>query len=353
MKVSELVAFRNYLEDMSVKTIQNEADSEILKIRHLILNQPKFDIGHEVEQKRNNIIQAFEEFDSYLDDLKQQVDQQIRKDEQELLQFSTDWFVEQSTLYKELTTVDKYHYDQYGVKVAGPDGNKMKQKMEYDSQVLHRASRPSVETLKFYKARLIRYSDWRFPGMIIHPGLSSFIADMVASDPLYLLDVSKELLRPAMKPFPDIYRQRLRTYAIDELSDSLVGRLPNNQFSVCLVYNFLNYRPLEVIKKYISELYQKLRPGGTLIMTFNDCDRKPGVLLAEQKCACYTPGKFIIQHAESVGFEVVLSWHDGGPDTWLEIQKPGEMTSLRGGQTIAKILPNPHHLQPPPRQIVT
>lgn len=353
MKVSELVAFRNYLEAMSVKTIQKNADSEILKIRHLILNQSQFDTRHEIEQKRYVVMQAFKEFDSYLNDLKQQVDQQIDQDEQELLQSSTNWFVEQSTRYKELATIDKYHHDQYGVKVAGPDANKMKQKMDYDTQILNRSAQPSVETLKFYKARVIRYSDWRFPGMIIHPGHAPFIKEMVASDPLYLLDISTELLRPAMKPFPDIYRQRLRTYVIDELSDSLVGRLPDNQFGVCLVYNFLNYRPLEVIKKYISELYQKLRPGGTLIMTFNDCDRKQGVLLAEQMCACYTPGKFVIQHAQSVGFEVVLSWHDGGPSTWLEIHKPGEMTSLRGGQTIAKILPNPHHLQPPPRQIVT
>jgi hypothetical protein len=240
-----------------------------------------------------------------------------------------------------MSTVDEYHYDQYGVKVSGPDENKQKQKTDLDNQILSRRAHPSEETLKFYKSRLLTYTDWRFPGMIIHPGYEPFIKDMVANDPLYLLDVSRELLQPAIEPFPAIYQRRLRTYIIDELSESFVGKVPDNQFGLCLVYNFLNFRPLEVVKTYILELYQKLRPGGTVIMTFNDCDRVPGVLLAEQGYACYTPGKLIIQHALSVGYEITLSWHDRGPSTWLEIRKPGALTSLRGGQTMAKIISKP------------
>ena len=45
--------------------------------------------------------------------------------------------------------------------------------------------------------------------------------------------------------------------------------------------------------------------------------------------------------AHHVGFEETFCYHDDGPNTWIEFRKPGESTSLRGGQTLAKILPKP------------
>jgi hypothetical protein len=55
---------------------------------------------------------------------------------------------------------------------------------------------------------------------------------------------------------------------------------------------------------------------------------------------CYTPKKLIVSHAESVGFECDFE-HDGAGDvSWLEFRKPGEITTLRGGQTLAKIVAN-------------
>jgi hypothetical protein len=84
-----------------------------------------------------------------------------------------------------------------------------------------------------------------------------------------------------------------------------------------------------------------MRPGGTLIMTYNNCDRAQGVGLVERGFMCYTPKKLIVAHAESVGFECEFE-HDGAGDvSWLEFRKPGEITSLRGGQTLAKIVANP------------
>jgi hypothetical protein len=47
----------------------------------------------------------------------------------------------------------------------------------------------------------------------------------------------------------------------------------------------------------------------------------------------------ILSFAESLGFELTFTFHDDGPWTWVEFQKPGEWNSLRGGQTLAKIVP--------------
>jgi hypothetical protein len=39
-----------------------------------------------------------------------------------------------------------------------------------------------------------------------------------------------------------------------------------------------------------------------------------------------------------IGFDRLYTWHNDGPSTFLEIRKPGELSSLRGGQTLAKII---------------
>jgi SAM-dependent methyltransferase len=197
-------------------------------------------------------------------------------------------------------------------------------------------------TVEYYCARLSRYNTWHYPAMIIRPGVESYINNMLACDPLYLVDLRHELLSPAVQQFNEVYQQRLRVYVVDERDDNhILHRLPDSQFGVILAYNYFNFRPFEVIKKWLSELLTKLKPGGVLLMTFNDCDNDKAVILVEQKYCCYTPGRLIMQLAQTLGFEVVFKWSDGGPSTWLELKKPGEFTSLRGGQALAKIISKP------------
>jgi hypothetical protein len=45
--------------------------------------------------------------------------------------------------------------------------------------------------------------------------------------------------------------------------------------------------------------------------------------------------------ARSIGYQLVFTWSDDGPSTWVEFQKPGTITSLRAGQALAKVLPKP------------
>jgi SAM-dependent methyltransferase len=175
--------------------------------------------------------------------------------------------------------------------------------------------------------------------MIIRPGTETYIQDLVASDPLYLVDESHDLLAPAMELFNEQYQNRLRPYTIDERnSESILSKLPNGQFGLCLAYNFFEFKPLEIVRKYMTEVYQKLKPGGTFIITFNDCSRDKAVMLAEQRYACYTPGGLIKELAANIGYVQKFSWDNDGPTTWLELKKPGTLTSLRGGQTLAKII---------------
>jgi hypothetical protein len=190
------------------------------------------------------------------------------------------------------------------------------------------------------RARVAKHTNWKHPAMCIHPMCESFVDDMVAGDPLYLIDESQTLLDPTRTRFGEIYQNRLRLYTIQESFDSpMLQALPDKQFGFCLVYNYLNYRPFELIKKYLEEIYAKLLPGGILAMTYNDCDLHSAIQMVEQNITCYTPGTLIRGWAQYLGYEETFVCQDLEPTVWLELKKPGTMTSLRGGQTMAQILP--------------
>ena len=206
--------------------------------------------------------------------------------------------------------------------------------------ILNRRPVLSEEQETMIRSRIIGFSQSRQAGMIIRPGLETFIRNMVMFDPLYLVDRSENMLFPSTLEFPELYQRRLRYYTIDEYDQSkpILERLPDKQFGLCLAYNFFNFKPIQVIERYLNELFVKLKPGGKLMMTFNDCDNEKAVRLAESYYACYTPGRMVKAIAQRIGYEIYFIWNDGGPSTWIELQKPGALTTLRGGQALARIV---------------
>lgn len=311
MKLSDLVNYRCQLDAMSSKSISQNSDHEIEKITYLVDNQniQMGEFAQQLQQKRQHIQASFESFEQDLQSLKLEIKQLIETSEK-------PWFQESYRLYEQ----EMIH--------------------ETDEYILNRRPEISEETEQFYRTRIVRYNSWKYPTMIIRPGRETYINELLASDPLYLVDQSYDLLTPAMSLFNEQYQSRLRPYTINErLDEQILHKFPDEQFGLVFAYNFFNFKPFEVIKKYFAEVYQKLRPGGVFALTFNDCDRDKGVMLVEQHFCCYTPGYLVKELARSLGFEIAFSWTDQGPTTWLELRKPGEFESLRGGQALAKIIP--------------
>ncbi len=211
-----------------------------------------------------------------------------------------------------------------------------------DQHILDR--RPALESSvqHYLRSRITLYSDWHHAAMVIRPGTGEWLPLMVGSDPLYLLDVRPGLLDPAIEQFPPEYQRRLRRYTLRETDNE--GRvfrdLPDGQFGFCLAMNFFHFKPFELIRLYLIDLYRKLRPGGVVALTFNDCDRWGAVELAERHFMCYTPGGMLMSLAQSLGFEIQQRYDIDHSNTWLEMRRPGELTSLRGGQSLAKIVAN-------------
>jgi SAM-dependent methyltransferase len=309
MKLSELVAYRNQLDALSSVPTLSTANLELDKVLHLVSTQPELmtSIAHDLDQHYANIQQAFVKFETDLNNLKSQLNQKIATAER-------PWFQESYTLYEG--------------------------ELIQSAESVLDLRKPNTLDNEPFQIRLSQYANWKYPALIIRPGLETFIENMVAYDPLYLVDLSHDYLAPAMNKFNEQYQNRLRPYVVSEdLGQDILAKIPNDQFGMCLVYNYFNFRPFEILKKYLAEIYQKLKPGGILAFTFNDCDRPSAVRLVENYYCCYTPGYLIQELAVSMGYEIVYSWNDPGPTTWMELQKPGKLTSLKGGQTLAKIVP--------------
>jgi len=309
MKLSSLIAYKNLLEEMIPLDTVPLAHDKLAPVLYTVQsNEVQFaNLTEQLETDYRLVLEKLDQFDQTAEKIKNQIDSLIDQNE-------SVYYENSSELYRQM--------------------------MQYDSNeyVLNRQQPLTVEIKELIIARLQRHGDWHHAGMIIRPGHEDWINLLVGCDPLYLVDTNKELLDPAVLRFNDQYQRRLRTYEADESStDAILKLLPQEQFAFCLVYNFFNFKPMEIVTRYLSELFYKLKPGGTVALTINDCDRAGAVKLAESGFKCYTPKSAVVEHCCSLGFELLTSFHIDAASTWLEFHRPGELTSLRGGQALAQV----------------
>lgn len=331
MKLSELVNYYNALCAWTARDPQREAMQEINKMVHAANDDALAQLAQEVSD-------SFDRFEAEYERMKRDVKDKITRQELPYLQ-------ESYRVYEEIKTAKYGWYDRTFPKDIPPHLREeyaltYRNIQNFNQMALDTRLALSQEAHDYIQSRILLHSSWQITTMIIRPGLEQWVGHLVSNDPLYLVDETHELLQPAIEQFTPQYKNRLRIYTIREtLETEMFRALPDGQFGMILAYNYFNYKPFEYIQAYLNELHMKLRPGGTLLMTYNDCDRWKGVLAAETRSALYTPGSLILEWAKNLEFEIAHTYHDGGPWTWIEFRKPGEWESLRGNQTLAKVLP--------------
>jgi len=312
MKLSTIVEYLNLLDSLDVATECDIATAKLANITHVVTEHSEIHTSF-----ANSVSKSFEElqynivkFSNSVKHLRQELRTEIQNRDVEYLQLSSEIW-----------------------------NNGMKQ--DSKNLISNRRMRIDADDDDMLRSHLRNLTDWRFPGMIIRPGLETFIEDMVPLDPLYIVDHNLELMEPAVSKFTPEYQQRLRKYVINDTQpDEILNQLPSNQFGVIFAYHFFNHKPLELVCRYLTEFYAKLRPGGCAIVTYNNCDLAHGVIRSEHTWMLYTPKRLVLEHAYRLGFELVFD-HDGAGDvSWLELRKPGDLDSIRGGQTLAKIVAN-------------
>ena len=182
-------------------------------------------------------------------------------------------------------------------------------------------------------------TDWQFPGVVFRPQACDFMREMVACDPLYLVDTDHDSMLPGIEQFGKRYQRRLCFSETIEYIDSMMEDLPAKQIGLIFVTNFFELRPIELLEKYFREFLTLLRSGGKLAFTFNDCDDSTAVKFVEARQRCYTPGREVLRVLEDLGYTIVYKTVHNSGLGYIECTAPGELTTLRGGQTLAKPIP--------------
>ena len=345
MTFSNLIAYSNKLNTFSAADIKEVAANDINNIMYHVQSDTivsDSDVEN-LKQQYFCILEEFNNFEIKLNSIKNKINEQIYSNEKQ-------WLATSLRRYKKYISeindsgffdVDLPYRLEKGIAKKGIDQLKVntRNNIIIQSRMLNGPDYISDNAKDLIESRLKLFSHYQYPAMIIRPGTLE-LNNMVANDPLYLIDEHIDLLTPCMNQFNEIYKKRLRPYIVNDISfDSQFEILPNNQFALCAAYNYFDHKPIEIIEKYLQAIFEKLRPGGVLAMTFTDCDQANAVVAVENNVAFYTPGRMLYAIADKIGYTQTFKFNDNeNPITWLELTKSGSLTSIRGGQAMAKII---------------
>ena len=204
---------------------------------------------------------------------------------------------------------------------------------------------PGQEAIEYdawelFQYRINQYSDWRYPGLIINPYSKKIIDALVASDPLYILSNHIDLVNELISNYPIQYQKRLLIY--NERED-FQQQLPKNQFGVVVIFGEFNHLSLTAIRSYLKKLFLLVRPGGSIIFTFNNCDIEEITPLAVNWTIPYASKTAITDIVKDIGFDIVCfkdrPTHDPCVTymSWVEITKPGILTGVKRAQPIGEV----------------
>lgn len=316
MKLSHIVRYLNHLDTLSVKDAISPSMAQVTKITHAV--------QHSEIQAGNHaaaLISIQENLETSLKQYEEEL-KKLRGDVQALIeQKEPEYFLESTTRYQKNMRFDT------------PDW------------ILNRTRSLDTNTEKLLGDRIKAHTSWQYPGMVMRPAHCPGLESLVALDPLYLVDTHQDLLEPIQTLFTPEYQRRLQYYVIKEYTpDNIFWNLPQTQFGFVYAFRYFEYKPLEIIQQYLDEIFLLLRPGGTFLFSFNDCDQWRSVGSVEHYSSCYTPGRLIRQHIQSMDYQIVYDYQDQSNTTWLELRKPGELDSIRGGQALASVRRLPQYI---------
>lgn len=208
------------------------------------------------------------------------------------------------------------------------------------------------ETQGIIDNRISGYAHPNYSSMILNPRNKDIINPLVASDPLYICRIQNFAddynddpgeLNKLIDHFPEMYQRRLRLYHIASYDFTI---LPQHQLALVLCWNLFEYVSLDRVKTYIKKVYDLLRPGGTFMFSFNNCDLASSMEQAEEKFKSYSSAKKLIEYSTLLDYKITrIENHKIDSDSdeyvsWMEIQKPGDLKTVKIRQVLGRVIPN-------------
>ena len=305
MKLSELVAYRDKLRKHDINTFSS-MNTQIFDLLQAEIEDPEYLTLF--TEHRNKIMRNIDKFKADHLDYDHKLTERIHEQEKEYLTESTERF-----------------------KLNAPKETIQSKK----ERILEIQS----DTYEYLKSRIDRYTSWDQIGLQICPMHGDLTDELVSLDPLYFIDYSDALLKPVRDQFKEQYRNRLRSYSFPkfDLDRSMFSKLPQEQFGFILAYNYFDNMSMPYMQKMLKECFELLKPGGKMLFTFNDCDLPHNIDLVERGYKYYTPGRLVKHYLENTGFTVLKHFRETYGIAWFEIEKPGTIDSIKGGQVLAQI----------------
>ena len=305
MKLSQLVAYRDKLRKHDINTFSS-MNNQIFDLMQAEINDNEY--LSLFTDHRNSIMRNIDKFKSDHLDYDHELTQQIHTLEKEYLKSSEERF-EKFAMHETVTA-----------------------KRERTLEI-------QIDTKEYLEKRIEKYISWDQPGLQISPIQGKLTERLVSLDPLYLVDSSDSLIRPVRTEFNEAYQKRLRSYVHPKPSKGklLFERLPQGQFGFILAYNFFDNLSLDLMQGALQEAYDLLKPGAHMIFTFNDCDLPHNITLVESGFKYYTPGRLVSHQLNNIGFNVLKHFRESYGIAWFEVEKPGKLDSIKGGQTLATV----------------
>lgn len=306
MKLSELIAYRDKLRKHDVNLFKS-MNQQIFELMEAEIEDPQY--LQKFLTHKDDIIRRADKFIAAHLDYDHELGRRIRQEEKAYFKESEDRFNE---------VFEKESYQQKRERVLEIEDN----------------------TKEYLEIRIERYATWDQPALQICPSHGKLTDTMVSFDPLYLIDFSEMDLVNVKKQYNQQYANRLRTYVFPPFKTTTnpFYQLPQEQMGFILAYNFFDNLPMNRMVIHLKQCFELLKTGGKMLFTFNDCDLHHNVDLLERwKWKYYTPGKLVKHHLQNIGFNVLKHFKESYGMAWFEVEKPGKLQSIKGGQTLATV----------------
>lgn len=314
MKLSELVKLRNNLQEISFDNLYQQVellDAALSKNKMLPLHE--------------NYKTGIENLIMFLDRIEQQTYQQ----QQSIINLTAEIEKEIEVTTQPMLKLGYKINDFYGSNLTNCDVERSDRILELSDD-----ERGEIGTV------LRSYTDWRYPALEIGPGDGGWTESLVAADPLYIVDRHQEFLDSTLSNFNEVYQRRLRPYLTGihaNRPEFDYSMLPEGQFGFIFAWNVVNFWPYKETKHSLKQCYNLLRAGGTMMFSFNNCDIVQCAEYAETGYKSYLTPKLLNSIFDELGF-IVKQYRSTSVNVhWVEIQKPGALTTTKRHQTLGRI----------------
>lgn len=311
MRLSQLLKLKQDLQTHTSNKAEGEINDHIAHVNQLAMGAdrlPESELFQKINVEYRNMLPYMRK----IEEIKQE---KIKEIDEKISELSKGYFIDSYEMYE----------DQH--KLADVATNRDIRRLYTYGNVK-----------EIIKTRIYHYVDWRYPALEIGPGDGEFTQEMSAGDPLYIVDIHQEFLDSTKKQFNEFYAtRRLRSYLIHKSKHDL-SMLPQEQIGFVLAWNVFNYFPLEAIKSYLNEIKKVVRPGGTIMFSYNNSDRWQGAEMVENAFMCHTPKHILVPLVESLGFTVTNSYDYDPTVSWVEIQKSGKLSTCKAHQSMGAVV---------------